>query len=78
MSLFRNNRHMLRGNLKSLGLKVKKARKQRGLLQVDLAVRVGISSGYVGSIEQGLRYPSLQVLQKIAKVLKVPLSELLS
>jgi len=69
---------MHKGNLKSLGLRVKKARKQKGLLQVDLAVRVGISSGYVGSIEQGLRYPSLKVLQKIAKTLKISLSELLS
>lgn len=64
-------------NLKALGGRIKKARKERGLLQVDLAVRVGISSGYVGSIEQGLRYPSLKVLQKIARVLRVSLSELL-
>jgi len=68
---------MRNGNLKSLGQRIKKVRKQRGLLQVDLAVRVGISTGYVGSIEQGLRYPSLKVLQKIAKVLKVRLSTLI-
>lgn len=68
---------MYKGNLKSLGQRIKKARKQKGLLQVDLAVRVGISSGYVGSIEQGLRYPSLRVLQKIAKVLRISPSELL-
>lgn len=63
--------------LKALGQRIKKLRKERGLLQVDLAVRVGISTGYVGSIEQGLRYPSLKILQKIAKTLKVSSSDLL-
>ncbi len=63
--------------LRTLGQRVKKIRRDKDLLQVDLAVRVGISTGYVGSIEQGLRYPSLKVLQKIAKILKTPLSTLL-
>jgi len=67
----------MRTGLKALGERIKKLRKEKGLLQVDLAVRTGISTGYVGSIEQGLRYPSLKVLQKIAKVLKVPPHELL-
>ncbi len=63
--------------LKVLGQKVKKLRKERDLLQVDLAVRTGVSTGYIGSIEQGLRYPSLKVLQKIAKILKISLADLL-
>jgi len=67
----------MKSGLKVLGQRIKKLRKDRGLLQVDLAVRVGISTGYIGSIEQGLRYPSLKVLQKIAKHLKTTLPELL-
>lgn len=67
----------MKKGVKALGQKIKKARKERGLLQVDLAVRVGISSSYVGSIEQGLRYPSLKVLAKIAKTLKCSVSDLL-
>lgn len=67
----------MKSGLKVLGQRIKKLRKNRSLLQVDLAVRVGISTGYIGSIEQGLRYPSLKVLQKIAKVLKTTLPELL-
>lgn len=63
--------------IKVLGQRIKKLRKERGFLQVDLAVRTGISTGYIGSIEQGLRYPSLKVLQKIAKALKISVSELL-
>jgi transcriptional regulator with XRE-family HTH domain len=69
---------MSKTGLKTLGQRIKKARRDRGLLQVDLAVRVGISTGYIGSIEQGIRYPSLKILQKIAKTLKTPLSDLLN
>lgn len=68
---------MRRKGLKALGQKIKKLRKDRNLLQVDLAVRVGISPSYVGAIEQGLRHPSLKVLEKIAKHLKVSLSDIL-
>lgn len=67
---------MRKGNLKVLGQRIQKARKQKGLLQVDLAVRVGISSSYVGSIEQGLRYPSLKILQKMAKTLGMDVKDL--
>lgn len=63
--------------LKVLGQRIKKLRKERGLRQLDLALMVSVSEGYVGSIEQGLRYPSLRVLEKIAKVLKTPISQLL-
>ncbi|MCL4354241.1 helix-turn-helix domain-containing protein [Patescibacteria group bacterium] len=56
---------------KSLGGKVKFYREDRKLYQVELADIVGISTGYVGSIEQGVRSPSLKVLKKIAKALKV-------
>lgn len=63
--------------LKVLGQRIKELRKERGLRQLDLALTVSVSEGYIGSIEQGLRYPSLRVLEKIAKVLKTPLSKLL-
>lgn len=68
---------MKKGGIKTLGIRIKKIRTQKDLLQVDLAVRVGVSTGYIGSIEQGLRYPSLKVLQKISRVLKVTTSDLL-
>lgn len=68
---------MYKKGLKTLGQKIKRLRKERGLFQVDLAVRVGISPSYVGAIEQGLRHPSLKVLEKIAKNLRVSLSEIL-
>lgn len=62
---------------KSLGGKVKSYREDRKLYQVELADIVGVSTGYIGSIEQGVRSPSLKVLKKIAKALKVSPKELL-
>lgn len=68
---------MRKSNVKALGEKIKKYRKQRGLSQVELAVIVSLSTGYIGSIEQGLRYPSLKTLERIARALKVPPKDLL-
>lgn len=56
---------------KGLGERVKFYRMQRNLYQVELADIVGVSTGYIGSIEQGIRTPSLKLLKKIAKSLKV-------
>ncbi|OGE36918.1 hypothetical protein A3D79_02255 [Candidatus Daviesbacteria bacterium RIFCSPHIGHO2_02_FULL_39_8] len=64
-------------NLKLLGEKIKQYRKKRDLTQVELAVIVDVSTGYIGSIEQGLRYPSLRLLEKLARALKVSPKDLL-
>lgn len=68
---------MAKINLKKFGQRIKKLRKEKGLRQLDLALIVSVSEGYIGSIEQGLRYPSLRVLEKIAKTLKTSPSDLL-
>jgi len=62
---------------KFLGERIKFYREGRKLYQVELADIVGVSTGYIGSIEQGVRFPSLKVLKKIAKALKVSPKELL-
>jgi len=61
---------------KSLGKKIQKRRKAINLTQEKLAEKVKISTVYVGFIEQGRYAPSLEVLEKIAKALKINLSEL--
>jgi len=61
---------------KVLGKKVQKYRKKTGFSQEEVGHRVGISRAYMGYIEQGRNVPSIEVLQKIAKVLKVKLSDL--
>jgi transcriptional regulator with XRE-family HTH domain len=46
--------------------------------QRDLAAEADVTHGYVAQLEQGLRKnPSLAVLQRLAKALGVPLTELL-
>jgi XRE family transcriptional regulator, regulator of sulfur utilization len=63
---------------KVLGKRIKRLRKQQGLTQEDLAETVGLSSTYVGHIEQGRKSPSLEAITRIAKVLKVKIGELFS
>lgn len=59
---------------KVLGKKIQKRRKAVGLTQEELAERINISRAYVGFIEQGRYAPSLEVIEKIAKALKTPIS----
>ncbi len=62
---------------KVVGSKVRRFRRKMGLTQEDVAYKVGISRAYMGYIEQGRNIPSLEVLEKIARTLKVKTSELL-
>jgi DNA-binding XRE family transcriptional regulator len=62
---------------KVVGNKIQKRRKEMGLSQDELGARVGISRVYMGYIEQGRYAPSLEVLNKIAKVLKINAGQLL-
>lgn len=56
--------------------KIRKYRKEAGLTQEELADKVGIGRVYMGYIEQGRNVPSLEVLEKIARILKVKPSDL--
>lgn len=57
-----------------LGKRIQKARKISGMTQEDLADKVGISRAYMGYIEQGRNAPSLEVLNKIARVLRISIN----
>ena len=61
---------------KVIGKAIEKKRKTIKLTQEELAERVGISRAYMGFIEQGRNTPSLEVLEKIARVLRVKVSDL--
>jgi transcriptional regulator with XRE-family HTH domain len=57
---------------------IKRLREGRGLTQVQLARKTGVSQGYLTMIETGARKnPSLPVLKRIAKALGVPVTALL-
>ncbi len=56
-----------------LGSLLKRLRVEAKLSQAELARRAGLSSGYTGLLERGLRNPSLSVMCSISEVLGVEL-----
>ena len=57
---------------------IKKLREAHGLTQVELADKVGVAQAYVSALENGSRKnPSLDLLRKLAKALKIDVAELL-
>lgn len=62
---------------KTICKRIKKFRNEIGLTQEELAEKVGVSRVYIGYVEQGRNTPSLEILEKITKALKVSLSDVL-
>lgn len=62
---------------RTLGINVRRYRKERGLSQETLAYEVGLAVTYVGQIERGIRNPTLDVVERFAKVLGVKPLDLL-
>ena len=60
-----------------VGLNVKRFRAERGLSQEEFAFECGLHRTYVSGVERGVRNPTIVVLEKIAKALKVATSLLL-
>jgi DNA-binding XRE family transcriptional regulator len=50
-------------------------REHRGLTQQQVADRVGISKPYLSQLESGKRRGGVEVLQKVAQILKVSLED---
>lgn len=51
---------------------IKKYRKEQNLSQMNLAEKVGTSTSYLGEIEIGKKFPSIEMIQKIADALNIP------
>ncbi|RYG92475.1 MAG: XRE family transcriptional regulator [Alphaproteobacteria bacterium] len=62
---------------KRIGWNVKRLRAKLGLSQEDFATDSGFDRGYISGVERGVRNPSILVLERIAKALKVDVAELL-
>ncbi|MYL34117.1 helix-turn-helix domain-containing protein [Pontibacillus yanchengensis] len=61
-----------------IGEQIKALRKEKQLSLSELAERAGVAKSYLSSIERNLqKNPSIQFLEKISKVLHVPLEHLL-
>lgn len=62
--------------IKELGKKIKKIRKERGLTLMELAEKSGVSQGYLSRIENGRHDPTFSVLLQIARALQIQVSML--
>ena len=62
---------------KKFGERVRLRREELGLSQEEFAFQSGIHRTYVSGIERGVRNPSLTMVERIAKALKMNFSDLL-
>jgi transcriptional regulator with XRE-family HTH domain len=62
--------------MQRLGKNLKRIRQVRGLSQQALADKVRVNRVYVAKIEGAVQAPSLDVLDRLAKALKVKVGEL--
>ena len=60
-----------------LGLNLRKLREEQGFSQESFADHCGLHRTYISGIERGVRNPTVIILDKIAKGLKVPAGQLL-
>ncbi|MEL6413687.1 MAG: helix-turn-helix transcriptional regulator [Pseudomonadota bacterium] len=61
---------------KRFGKRVKALREAKGWSQEELADRAGMHQTYISAVERAVRNPTLTVIERIAKALKVPVPEL--
>ena len=59
-----------------IGKRISEYRHARGMTSEKLAYENDLSKGYLSDIENGKKLPSLKVLEKIAKALKVDIRDL--
>ena len=62
--------------LNNFGKRLGTIRKQKGITQEKLADVVDVHRTYIGFIKQGKRNPSISNIYKIAKALKVDITDL--
>jgi len=53
------------------GEKVRHLRKQKKLTQEELAFRIGVDRSYMGFIERGERNPTLAIIGRLARILRI-------
>lgn len=62
--------------LKNFGEQIRIKRKEAELSQEELAEKIGVHRTYMSFIERGIRNPSLLMVFKISRALKLKLPEL--
>ena len=59
-----------------LGMRIRYLRKQKGLSIEDLALDANVNRNYLSDLERGMRNPTIQIVDRIARSLDVSLSTL--
>ena len=59
-----------------LGMRIRYLRKQKGLSIEDLALDANVNRNYLSDLERGMRNPTIQIVDRIARSLEVSLSTL--
>lgn len=62
--------------LKTFGERVRKLRKEAGMSQEEFGFQANLHRTYIGAIERGEQNVSLRNIKKLARALKISLSEL--
>lgn len=62
----------------NIGENIKKVRKEKGLLQKQVAAEVGLDQSNYNKIENGQRQPSIEVLYKLAKLFGMTIDQLIN
>ncbi|HAM56349.1 MAG: hypothetical protein A2X51_14350 [Candidatus Rokubacteria bacterium GWC2_70_24] len=60
-----------------LAKRIKALREQRGLSQESLAAKAGVSRGYLARLETGRHDPTVGTVEKLAKALRIKVTDLL-
>jgi transcriptional regulator with XRE-family HTH domain len=60
-----------------IGMRLRQLRLRKGLTQAIVAKKAGITREYVNKLEAGRYDPTVGVLKRLARVVGVPLTELL-
>lgn len=70
------NNNVPMGSKEKLGKRIQKLRKELGLTQEEFAEKLNISRTHIGHIEQGRKSPSIKLMEKIAKTLRVKVKDI--
>mgnify|MGYP001590633421 CR=1 FL=1 len=69
----------MKSNIKTeIGMRIRTLRQEKGLTIEELAHSAGVHPNYLGEAERGKKNFSITTLEKLAKALEAPVSELFS
>ena len=70
--------HPQSGPEKAFGEALREIRRIRGISQMDLYTASGIDRTYISAVERGIQSPTIRMIARFSKYLKVRPSELVS